>query len=101
MKSPKDCKNIKDVRDAIDSIDGQIVSLLGKRLNYVKEVVKFKENTPESIIAKERRDYVLKSRREMAVNNGLDPNVVEEIYKILISHFIEKETQIINNKNIM
>ena len=65
--------------------------LLGRRFQYVKKIVKFKDKNEESIVARERREAVIRSRRKLAVENGLDPDVVEQLYRNLISHFIEEE----------
>ena len=95
MKSPSDCKNKEDIRNAIDELDRQIISLLGKRYQYVKEIVKFKEKTPDAIIAKDRFNAVLESRRKLAVENGLNPDIIEKVYKILLDHFIQEELDMI------
>ncbi|MBN2610707.1 MAG: chorismate mutase [Bacteroidales bacterium] len=98
MKSPENCQNIHDIREAIDELDKQIISLFGKRFRYVKEIVKFKEKNEESIVAKERRDAVIASRRELAAENGLNPDVIENLYRNLISHFIEEELKLIKEQ---
>ncbi|MFO7657255.1 MAG: chorismate mutase [Bacteroidales bacterium] len=98
MKSPENCKSIHDVRAAIDELDEQIISLFGKRFRYVKEIVKFKEKNEESIVAKERREAVIESRRKLAVENGLNPDVIENLYRNLISHFIEEELKLIKDE---
>lgn len=95
MRLPKDCRNIADVRQSIDELDNQIITLLGKRYQYVKEIVKFKEKNEESIIAKERREAVIQSRRKLAMKNGLNPDVIEDLYRNLINHFIEEELKLI------
>ena len=97
MKPVKDCKNIEDIRRAIDELDEEIITLLGKRYQYVKEIVKFKKKNEESIVAKERREAVIRSRRKLAVENGLDPDVIEELYRKLISHFIDEELKLIRD----
>lgn len=95
MKSPSDCKNKEDIRNAIDELDRQIISLIGKRYRYVKEIVKFKEKTPDAIIAKDRFKAVLESRRKLAAENGLSPDIIEQVYKILLDHFIQEELDMI------
>jgi len=97
MKPVKDCKNIEDIRRAIDELDEGIITLLGKRYEYVKEIVKFKEKNEESIVAKARREAVIRSRRKLAVENGLDPDVIEELYRKLINHFIAEELKLIRD----
>ena len=96
MKQPEECTNIEEVRHGIDTIDRQIVSLLGKRALFVNEVVKYKKPDRESIIAAKRKEDVIKMRREWAVEHGLDPDVIESIYRKLIDYFISTELKMLH-----
>ncbi|MBK8808107.1 MAG: chorismate mutase [Bacteroidales bacterium] len=98
MLKPEECKSLEEVRNEIDSIDKQILHLFGQRYKYVKEVVKYKTADKDSIIAAKRRDAVLQKIRVLAADNNLDPDVFENIYRILIEHFIEEELKIVNLK---
>jgi isochorismate pyruvate lyase len=98
MKPAKDCTSIEEVREAIDSIDEQIIALLGERYKYVKEIVRFKEPTEESIVARSRFDAVISTRRTLAEENGLNPDLIEKLYRDLLSHFIDEELKIIKKK---
>lgn len=92
---PEECKNISDVRNEIDHIDQEIIHLLSVRSEYVREVVKYKEATAEGIEATDRRAAVLQTRREWAVQAGLSPDVIEEIYDRLVSYFIDEEKKLV------
>lgn len=97
MRDPKECQNIQEIRNAIDEIDYQILAFFGKRHEYVKEIVKFKSDK-DGIVAKDRQIEVLQKRREWANTFGLDPELIEEIYKTLISWNIQKEMEILKSK---
>lgn len=98
MKSANQCSTIEDVRDAIDKIDNQIIELLGNRLEYVKEIVRFKTPDENSIIAKQRFDEVITTRRKLAEKHGLNPDIIEKIYRELLAHFIDEELRLFNLK---
>ena len=98
MNTPSDCKSIEEVREAIDKLDQKIIALLGERYEYVKEVIRFKEPNETSIVAKDRFDSVIASRRELAKNEGLDPDVIENIYRDLLNYFISEERKLIGEK---
>lgn len=95
---PENCKTITDIRRQIDAIDEDIIKALGIRFQYVKEIVRFKKDK-ESVKAPKRYHAVLDRRREWAAENGLDPDIIEQMYKHLIHHFIEVEKKIIEEKN--
>jgi len=100
MKSPQECQNINEIRECIDTIDSQIIELLAKRFDYVKSIVPFKAKTTDAIIAKERKEQVIKSRRALAEKYELDPDIIEQMYTLLINYFIEQEIKLINAKNV-
>ena len=94
QKLPHECTSIDEVRSEIDNIDSEIIRLLGVRSGYVREVVKYKDNTPAAIEANDRRLTVISSRRQWAQNHGVSPDVVEQIYNTLIGYYIDEEKRI-------
>lgn len=97
MKNPETCESIEDIRAEIDAIDHDILRLLGLRFGFAKATVRFKSN-PSEIVAQSRYDQVIAKRRAMAVENGLDPDIIEKIYRTLMNHFIEQEMQLLRKK---
>jgi isochorismate pyruvate lyase len=98
MKLPCECRNIEEVRREIDSIDQEIISLVGKRLEFVCEIVKYKNNKDE-VFARERYDAVISKRRESALEKKLDPDVIEKIYRTLMDYFIREQLKLLNIKH--
>jgi len=97
MKQAKECQNIKEIRNEIDVLDRQILASFRKRLEYVKEIVKFKDD-PDGIVARDRQIEVFQKRREWALELGLDPDLIEEIYKTLINWNVKTELEIFECK---
>lgn len=94
QKLPHECTDITEVRNEIDRIDQAIIKQLSERFGYVREVVKYKELTDEGIEASDRRAEVIATRREWAEEAHINPDVVENIYNILIDYFIQEEKKI-------
>jgi len=94
-KSPQECSSITEVRNEIDNIDREIIRLISKRFEYVQQVVKYKDATESGIEATDRKNEVMTTRRQWATENGLDPDVIEEIYSRLVRYFIDEEKKII------
>jgi isochorismate pyruvate lyase len=90
MKDPADFKNIGEVRKAIDQIDYQIMKLFGERHRCTEEIVRFKKDRA-GVIAKDRQKELLELRRKWAVDFGLDPELFERIFKMLINSNIRKQ----------
>lgn len=90
MKTPEQCENLADIRTEIDRRDRQIVALLGERLTYVRAASQFK-TSEASVRAVERVRNILEQRRQWASEEGLDPEVIEKMYRDLLTFFIEEE----------
>lgn len=90
MPAPEDCQSLADVRAAIDGIDRDVIALLGRRFEYVKAAARFKRS-PDEVQAVERQRAMLVDRRAWAAAAGLDPDVVEQMYRDLVRYFAAQE----------
>jgi isochorismate pyruvate lyase len=90
MKKPVECLDIQDIRKGIDTIDKNIIELLGYRIEYVKAASKFKTDET-SVKAPERFAAMLVQRRKWAEEYGLSADVIEKMYRELVSYFINEE----------
>ena len=97
MKLPQECSNIEDVRREIDSIDNEIIGLIGKRFTFIREIIKYKNNA-EDVVAKERYNTVIARRRELAAMYLLNPDVIENIYRIMMDYFIKEQFELLKKK---
>ncbi len=79
-----------DIRAEIDAIDHQVVALIGKRAGYVAAASKFK-TSESSVQAPERQRAMLQQRREWAEQEGLNPDVIEQMYRDLVAYFVSEE----------
>ena len=88
----KNCKTLEEVRSEVDKIDEELVKLIAKRSKYVKQAAKFKDSV-EEIKSDERIDDVLNHVRHLAATLGISPNLVADIFKILIDKMVEMEIE--------
>lgn len=92
MKSPAECASLEEVRAEIDRIDRAIVALIGERAGYVHAAARFK-TSEAAVAAPERQSAMLGVRRAWAEEAGLDPDIVEKLYRELVAYFIVRETE--------
>ncbi|HSM82543.1 MAG TPA: isochorismate lyase [Nodosilinea sp.] len=90
MKRPADCESMADIRAAIDDLDHQVMVLLAQRFEYVKAAAPFKTDAA-GVKAPERLQAMLHQRRLWATELGLDPDVIERLYRDLVEYFIAEE----------
>jgi isochorismate pyruvate lyase len=91
-KAPADCSDMTDIRAAIDQLDRGVIALLGQRFKYVQAAAKFKTSAA-AVQAPERFSAMLQQRRVWAVEEQLDADVIEQLYRDLVQHFIAQELQ--------
>lgn len=84
------CSSIEQVRSNIDRIDRQIVALLAERGAYVKQAAAFKSSTAD-VRAPQRVEQVIGKVVDLARAVGANPAVTEQVYRAMISGFIDAE----------
>lgn len=89
MKKDK-VENLEQARAQIDVIDHALIELISARQFYVDQAVRFKR-TAHDVQSPERVEDVIKKVRGAAQDQGVDPNLIEHIYREMIHHFIQRE----------
>ena len=86
------CSSLEEVRSNIDRIDNVIIKLIAERTDYVKQASSFKKNE-SGVKAPDRVEAVIQKVREKALEYGADPDMVETLYRKMISGFINMEME--------
>ena len=84
------CNSLDQVRENIDRIDDNIIKLIAERGGYVAQASKFKKNE-EGVKDKSRVEKVIQKVREKAQLYGANPDMVEALYREMISRFVKME----------
>lgn len=84
MHGSEDCKSLQDVRAEIDRLDEEMIVRIGERARYVKAAARFKTSEAD-VTAPERQKLMLAQRREWAEREGLDPAVIEDVFRGLVA----------------
>lgn len=95
MKPAAECTSLAEVRTAIDTLDRELLTLLGRRAAYVHAAARFKTDAA-SVRAPDRVQAMLEQRRAWALEEGLDPDVVAELFSLLVTYFIRREQAIVD-----
>jgi isochorismate pyruvate lyase len=91
IRLPEDCASLDEVRAEIDRVDRSIIHSIAQRKTYVLAAARFKASLDE-VAAPERFSAMLQTRREWAERQGLSPDMIETLYRDMVSHFISEET---------
>jgi isochorismate pyruvate lyase len=84
------CNSLEEVRTNIDRIDDEIIKLIAERGTYVIQASAFKQNE-EGVKDTNRVEMVIAKARTKAQNYGANPDMIEAIYRKMISGFVNME----------
>ena len=82
---------LDDLRKDIDQLDEQIVELLAKRIVVVKKIGDFKKQNNLPVLDKNRFAKVLEKVEKTAIQQGLSPDFVKELYEVIHKYSCEVE----------
>jgi chorismate mutase-like protein len=91
MSSADPSPELLALRQRIDALDQQLLDVLAERINICHEVARIKEHSDTPIIQPERVRNVVTTRRQYAIDQGIDPDFAEDIMRVVLSetHRIE------------
>lgn len=83
--------SLPELREQIDAIDKAIVDLLAQRMQVCADVAELKSETGAAVIQPARVRDVLASRRQWAIDAGVDADFAEQLFRTLLAetHRIE------------
>jgi len=95
MKEPSEIHTMAALRAEIDALDRRIVTLLAERARYIDRAAELKpgEGMPARIDA--RVEKVISNARETARERGLDPDLVETMWRAMVEWSIEREERVL------
>ncbi len=93
-------KQIIPLRKKIDHIDSQILSLLSKRQAQVEKVVKLKKEHNIPVYHPAREEDLISKLRMEAEQADLDPDFMEDLYRVVIRQSRIKQTGQMEHKGV-
>jgi isochorismate pyruvate lyase len=94
----KKCNSLEEVRHEVDIIDDELVELISKRSHYIRQAAGFKESIQE-VKAEDRIDFILSRVRHKAIALGVSPNMISELFEVMIDEMVETEIAELRNRN--
>ncbi|WP_114348912.1 chorismate mutase [Paracoccus lutimaris] len=84
------------LRARIDALDARLVALLAERSALIDEAarIKTREHLPARIHS--RVEEVAANARRLASGQGLDPDLAERLWRVMMDHFIAQEDKILS-----
>ena len=95
MRSPAECRTMDELRAEIDRVDAGLVALLVKRAAYIDRAAEIKAGVGLPGRIGPRVEEVVAHVRAEAGAQGLDPDLVETLWRALIEWAIAREEQVL------
>ncbi|MBA1432559.1 MAG: chorismate mutase [Epsilonproteobacteria bacterium] len=86
----KKCNTLQEVRDEIDKIDTKLVVLISERSHLIRQAAAFK-NSVDEVKAEDRIDDIMQRVRKRAIELNINPNMISELFTIMIDEMVETE----------
>jgi len=86
----KKCNSLQEVRDEIDKIDTKLVDLISERSHLIRQAAAFK-NSVDEVKAEDRIDDIMQRVRKRAIALNINPNMISELFKVMIDEMVETE----------
>jgi chorismate mutase-like protein len=83
--------DLDDLRARIDQLDGALIAIVAERLAVCRQVAAVKEGSDTPVIQPARVRDVVETRRQEAIDAGVDPDFAEQLFRVLLTetHRIE------------
>ncbi|MBU1659585.1 chorismate mutase [bacterium] len=93
----KKCNSLQEVREEIDILDDKIVELISQRSHLIRQAAGFK-NSVDEVKAKDRIDFILQKIRHKAIELDVSPNMISDLFTIMINEMVETEISEFRNQ---
>jgi len=93
------CNSLKEVRQEIDLLDDRLVALISDRSHLIRQAASFKDSVDE-VKANDRIEFILQKVRHRAIELDVSPNMISELFTIMIDEMVEMEISEFRNSNV-
>ena len=88
--SPQNKKKLDSLRKQLDKLDNNLLKIVKKRTNIIKQVLSLKEYKKQ-IVDKRRINKILSNIKNKSLKSNIDPKITNRIWKNMIWSFIDFE----------
>jgi len=86
----KQYNTLEELRDGVDELDIKLVELISQRSHLIRQAAAFK-NSVDEVKAEDRIDFIMQRVRNHAIELGISPNLISELFTIMIDEMVETE----------
>ncbi len=95
IRTPAQGASMAELREQIDLIDAELVALLARRAAFIDRAAELKLSNGLPARIEERIAQVIGNVRERAMAAGLDPELAEQVWRLVIEWSIRQEETVL------
>ena len=88
--SPQNKKKLDSLRKQLDKLDNNLLKIVKKRTNIIKQVLSLKEYKKQ-IVDKKRINKILSNIKKKSLKSNIDPRITSRIWKNMNWSYIDFE----------
>ena len=92
-------ESLTELRRQIDEIDNELLAILAKRIRISKEIGQYKKEHNMPVLQTRRYDAVLKKHTNAAVNLGINPDFLKNIFASIHEESVRLQVELVNQQN--
>lgn len=86
-----DIHDMTALRARIDALDSRLVAMLAERSRLIDRAAQIKARDGLPALIETRVEQVVENVRALAGVEGVDPDLVEGVWRLMMAHFIAQE----------
>ena len=88
---------LEDLRYKIDIYDQELIKLMGKRMEEVEAIGRYKKENNMTVLQSQRWDHLLDKNIKKGEEAQLSPEIIASVFKAIHQESINKQTRILND----
>jgi chorismate mutase len=90
---------LQRLRAEIDGVDNELIRMVAKRLEIIREIANEKDKHNLAIFQLKRWMEIVETRKDVALENKLSPNMIHELFRVIHKNALEEQVRILNKRN--
>ncbi len=92
-----DIRDMTALRARIDALDSRLVAMLAERSRLIDRAAQIKARDGLPALIETRVEQVVDNVRALAAAEGVDPDLVEGVWRLMMAHFIAQEDRYLSS----
>ena len=90
---------LQKLRAQIDEVDHELIQIVAKRLEIIREIANEKDKHNLAIFQLKRWMEIVETRKQAANESKLSSSMIHELFRVIHKNALEEQVRILNKRN--